>query len=170
MSMILCLRTVSDTTLERLLKKPELIHALVNNEEVENDGALTDEGLSVDLDKAWHAIHFLLTGSVWEGEGREAFLLVGGKTIGDIDVGYGPARGLTAAETCEIATALARITVQALAARFDGTKLDVAEIYPQIWVRDGQDGLEYITEYYESLRQFVATACSKKMGMLVFIT
>ena len=170
MGMILCLRTVSDDTLDHLLDEPEAIIALLDDEVVEDDGNISDEGISADLDKAWHAIHYLLTGTAWEGQGPEAFLLAGGKTIGEVDVGYGPARGFSARDTREIAAALDQLPHEFLATRFDGATLDAAEIYPEIWARDGNEGLAYITEYYDSLRSFVATAVRKKMGMLVFIT
>jgi len=50
-----------------------------------------DELQRLDLDKAWGGLHFLLTGTAWEGEPPHSFLL-DGDTVGDIDVGYGPAR------------------------------------------------------------------------------
>jgi Domain of unknown function (DUF1877) len=170
MGMVFCMRTVSDATLRGLLADPESIDALLDAEDAAAGNPGQHEGQSAELDKAWHAIHYLLTGSVWEGRGPEAFLLAGGTPIGDIDVGYGPARGLTVAETREVAAALDKISAETLAGRFDGAKLDAAEIYPEIWVRDGQDGLDYILEFYQSLRSFVGMAAQKKMGMLLFIT
>lgn len=47
----------------------------------------------VDLDKSWHGLHFLFTGTAWEGEEPACFLVLGGEGIGN-DVGYGPARVL----------------------------------------------------------------------------
>lgn len=169
MGMVLCLRTVSDATLEHVLSDPDSVNDLLDDATVEDDGTLTDEGLHADLDKAWHAIHFLLTRSVWEGKWPEAFLLVGGRQIGDVDVGYGPARGLTRAETAAVAEMLARITVDELASRFDGRALDHAKVYPEIWSRDGDDALEYLKSCYSQLREFVSTARAKKMGMLIFM-
>src|SRR5512145_3257845 len=33
------------------------------------------EGDSTDLDKAWHGIHYFLTGTAWEGEHPDNFLV-----------------------------------------------------------------------------------------------
>jgi len=161
MSMIMNLRTASDARLKELLSKPESIRELLASK----DDPRSD---CMDLDKTWHAIHYLLCGSAWEGDWPEAFLLTGGEPIGDVDVGYGPARGLTAEETSEVAAALESVPVKVLAARYDGAKLDAAEIYPEIWARDGEEGLDYITEYYETLRYFVAAAAKRKLGMLIY--
>jgi len=50
-----------------------------------------EAGKSLDIDKAWHSIHFLLTGAAWEADG----LIFGGTEIGEDgdDWGYGPPRG-----------------------------------------------------------------------------
>src|SRR5688500_6275073 len=42
------------------------------------------EGLTTDLDKAWHGIHYLLTGTAWEGAEPLNFLVAGGRPVGDI--------------------------------------------------------------------------------------
>ena len=47
----------------------------------------------VDLDKAWHGIHYLLTGSVESNKTLASKVIMGGEDIGP-DRGYGPARCL----------------------------------------------------------------------------
>jgi hypothetical protein len=42
-------------------------------------------GREVDLDKAWHGLHFLFTDSAWEGDEPGCFLVRGGQEIGDED-------------------------------------------------------------------------------------
>jgi hypothetical protein len=44
-----------------------------------------------EVDKAWHAIHFSLTGDPFEGRIPLNFLVTGGRSIGE-DLGYGPLR------------------------------------------------------------------------------
>jgi hypothetical protein len=77
------------------------------------------EGLTADLDKAWHGIHYLLTGTAWEGEYPHNFLVNGGTEVGDIEVGYSTARVLTAAETREVLDAMNKVSDEDLKARFD---------------------------------------------------
>src|SRR5688500_16813482 len=68
------------------------------------------EGDVGDLDKAWHGIHYLLTGTAWEGDPPLNFLVTGGREAGDEEDGYGPARTVTPAETGETASALAPLS------------------------------------------------------------
>jgi len=56
----------------------------------------------LDLDKSWHGIHYLLSGSDFEGEPPQAFLLNWGIELGDPDAPYGSTHAYTAAQTAEI--------------------------------------------------------------------
>lgn len=57
----------------------------------------------IDLDKTWHALHYLFTGTAWAGDFPACFLVSSGEPVGDVDVGYGPARSFTPAQTKAIA-------------------------------------------------------------------
>jgi hypothetical protein len=52
---------------------------------------------SLDIDKTWHIIHFLLNNHPWEGNGPRFSAVLGGTEPTDEDLGYGPARYLTPA-------------------------------------------------------------------------
>src|SRR5512135_1798793 len=76
----------------------------------QSDGdTMMSDDVHLDVDKAWNGIHFLLTGDAQHGTPPLGFI-VGGKPLGDIDVGYGPARGFDAAEVRAIADALRPLT------------------------------------------------------------
>ena len=60
----------------------------------------------LDLDKAWHGLHFLFTGTAWEGTEPANFLLSGGIDLGD-DESWGPVRGLEPEVVRRIAAFLA---------------------------------------------------------------
>src|SRR5437763_27473 len=125
MSMVACFRRVPDDKLEELLADPESIVDF-----------LEDEGYAdLDIDKAWHGIHFLLTGTAWEGSPPLDFLVRGGRQVGDVDVGYGPARGFTSAEVQGLARALSAIAPDALLARYDHRAMNALDLYP-----GGRDG------------------------------
>lgn len=126
----------------------------------------------IDLDKSWHAIHYLLTGTAWEGDPPLNFLVQGGKEIGDIDVGYGTARAFSSSEVRTILDAIEPITQQTLEGRFNGAAMMKLEIYPEIWDRDHADDpvLEYCTEYFESLKSFLGRTTERGLGMLVYIS
>ena len=127
------------------------------------------EGLSADLDKAWQGIHYLLTGTAWEGREPLNFLLAGGRPVGDIDVGYGPARVFSAAETRAAHDALAQLDDGELRRRFDPAEMMSKEIYPEIWDRppEEDDTIEYLMEYVGILREFLAQAVEKRLGLVV---
>lgn len=52
------------------------------------------DGDEIDLEKAWHGLQFLFTGTAWEGDEPACYLVRGGLEVGKVDVGYGPARAL----------------------------------------------------------------------------
>jgi hypothetical protein len=124
----------------------------------------------LDVDKAWHGIHFLLTGSQWEGEPPLDFIVNGGKRIGDEDVGYGPARGFQPSEVKLIGAALSAIVPQQFADRYNAEALARAKIYPEIWMRDGNEARDYLVTYFDELRDFVIGAAENGEALVVFIT
>ena len=165
MSMIGCVRFATADELARLLAAPRTI-----NDFLDEDPAR--EQLAGDVDKAWHGIHFLLTGTAWEGSGPAAFLLQGGVEVGEEDVGYGPARAFSPAETRAIADALDALPPEELRPRFDPARMAELDLYPSIWTRppEEDDPLGYLLAHYAELRRMVRTAAGDGLGMLVYLT
>jgi len=129
------------------------------------------EGKAIDVDKSWHGMHYLLTGSAEGGTPPLDFLLEGGRTVGDEDVGYGPAWVFTAAETRGIAAAVAAISDEELRARYDPKAMDAADVYPsRIWVRDGDEALDYVMEYIAILRATLQKAVEMNRGLMLTLT
>jgi hypothetical protein len=121
----------------------------------------------LDLDKAWHAIHFLLTGSAWETPPGAGEAVLGGDPVGG-DMGYGPARLLSADRVRAVAAALQGLADDSLRARFDPAALMDAVIYPQVW--DGDDFAAYILPNFISLRDFYLAAAQQNEAVLLAIT
>ena len=90
----------------------------------------------------------------------------------DEDVGYGPPRVFTSAETHAIAAALAAVTDEDLRSRFVPEAMMRAEIYPEIWDRDPNDDdtLGYLMEYVGTLRGTLTTVTSRGHGLLVVLS
>lgn len=166
MSMIGNLRRATDAEVARLLANPEEIGTFLYGEP---DGY--EDRADVDLDKAWHGIHFVLTGSKWGGEPPLNFLVSGGTEIGDEDVGYGPARAFTSAEVRRIHEALTAIPPEEFQRRINLGVLAEAGIYPDVWDRaDERDSnIEYLASNYATLRSYVETLARDALGMLVYI-
>lgn len=131
-----------------------------------------DQADQMDLDKAWHALHFLFTGSDWEGAFPAGFLVSGGTPVGTVDVGYGPARSYTPGEVEKIAAFLAGVDEKQLRARFDPLEMAKRDIYPSIWDGanfDADGEWDYFGGALQSIQAFLADAASRKMALLVYI-
>jgi len=87
----------------------------------------------VDLDKAWHCLHYLLSGSAQAVSAPLGFLLSGGTPVGDDLSEMGPARVFRPLEVSAVADALAPVTEQQLLSRFDLKKLEKLDVYPGRW-------------------------------------
>ena len=70
----------------------------------------------IDTGKAWHAIHFLLTGQARPANGLLGFLCSGGAVIAGADVGYGPPRAYTSDQVAALVATLSRLDREALIA------------------------------------------------------
>ena len=119
---------------------------------------------ALDLDKAWHGLHFLLTGSPYDSTPPLGAAIMGGYPFGE-DAGYGPPRLLDPPGTAEVARALAVIDVPSLHDRFDPAELARADVYPQIW--DEEEVFDdYLAPSYEDLKGFYAYAAEHGLGVL----
>ncbi len=132
--------------------------------------ALSEEN-SIYIDKTWHALHFLFTGSDWKGDFPHGFLLSCGKPVGDVDVGYGPAKSFTSSEVGQIAEFLASLNREELRNRFDPAKMHDMDIYPSIWdsIENIDDEWEYICWGLDEIIRFVGEAAERNMALLVYI-
>jgi hypothetical protein len=159
MSMIANFKQITPIELNKLINNPDQIEELVFNKEGEDD--------SLDIDKTWHGIHFLLTDNPWGGEEPLKFVIMGRHEIGE-DIGYGPAHYLTSEDVKAISQALSNISTEELKGKFDGNKMIKADIYPSIW--EDEDALEYLMGYYEALVEYYKDAAIKGNAMLVYLT
>lgn len=163
MSMIGTLRRLPDRRLKALRAEPNTVHDFFE-EEVEASHVL-------DLDKHWHGLHFLLTGTAWKGTPPLDFLVRGGREL-DTDMGYGPPRSLSNKKTHNIARALDPLTREILSMRYKPKAMAAAEIYPAVWGRaeEADDNRESLLRSFEELKAFVTTAAEAGDGLIVYIS
>jgi hypothetical protein len=159
MGMILVGRRLNQDDLRRLLADPSLTHDLLDEEE---------SALELDLDKAWHGLHFLLADSAWETVDGAGEAVLGGDPIGE-DVGYGPARLLTPEKVHVVAAGLRDLGVDTLRGRYDAATLTAAQIYPDIWEEpDVFDS--YLAPNFARLREMFVRASAEGQAVLLAIT
>jgi hypothetical protein len=122
------------------------------------------------LDKAWHGVHFLLTGTADGGTEPASYLLSGGEPLGDdddIDV-----RLLGPAQVRALDQHLATLGDDELARRFQPARMMELEIYPEIWDRPEETDAprEFLFEAFIGLRELVANAARDGDAIVVCIS
>lgn len=165
MSMIGAVALLPEARVQTLLADPESIYGVI-------DSTYNDPSAGfVDLDKAWHCLHYLLTGSTAGGEPPLDFLVKGGTPVGEVDVGHGPARVFTPLEVAAIADALARVDATTLLLRFDPPTLERLDVYPggfaELDLKSDYE-LGYYLGPFEELKRLSARGKAERSGMLVW--
>jgi hypothetical protein len=160
MGMVCTLVEVDEDQISKLPADPEYVVDFIEE--------LYEEIGGVDLDKAWHGIHFLLTGSAWEGEEPLCYLVKGGEWIGFEDEG---ARVLRPDQIADWANALSTISSDDLRKRYVPSAMTKAEIYPEIWDRaeEEEGNLEYLLENYDILCSFLEQTKKENKGAIISI-
>ncbi len=128
-----------------------------------------DEGDLIDFDKAWDALHFMLTGEPWSTEGPLAIMFYQGEEIGSDD-GYGPARIIPKEVMRTFNTALKNLDDQDIARRYDPGAMDEAQLYGSyIFAEEGDEALDYVMQGVPRLRAFAEKCATTNSGALVGI-
>ena len=124
------------------------------------------EGKTISLEKAWHGLHYLLCGAAEPVPGPLGQSVLGGTEIGG-DMGYGPARCFTAADTVKIAQALQEPGLESiLRGRFDAAQMEQIGIYPGgIW----DEGPDWLIAAFRELRDFYAAASAAGQAVVTVI-
>lgn len=162
---IACYFVATDkATIKRLIENPDELEDFLFPEDEENEPANL-----IDVDKAWHGIHYLLTGKTEGGEEPWSSVIFGGEEVGD-DIGYGPVRVLGPSEVQKISAALNSLTIETISSRFNAEQMEKDEVYPDgLWVGEGQGALEYVLDNYQNLVTFYANASVSGNGILLFL-
>lgn len=125
-----------------------------------------DLGEPLEIEKAWHALHWLLARTVAEPGTGVGQAVLGGREAGD-DTGYGPVRAMTAEEVAAVAGALAELSADEVLGRFDAEAMNEVKIYPG-WT-DNDEDREWVRESYDAVRDYYAAARDRGFGMLLAI-
>ena len=160
MSMIGNLLMISNGQLQQLIGEPSLVEDYIYAERKEDK--------FLNLDKSWHAIHFILNGNNYEGQGPLAMVFFGGEEIGE-DHGYGLVRYLTTDQVKQVSLSLSEISHENFSQKYDPQAMDAASIYPNVWERDSAEGLKYIVPFFQDLKKFYNEAALRDQAVLIYI-
>ena len=165
MGMIMYLLRISKQELESYIDKPDLF--------LENR---VDDAYSMDIDKAWGGILYLLTGKAFasgspedEVDSLNRIFFSAQFFDEDMDVGYGPAHYLTPEQVAGIHRKIASLTEADLKARYDTEAMnEEEELYPSLdW---NEEIFEYLYFHFQALQSFFATAASRGEAIVTFLS
>ncbi len=161
MSMICEVFIVSASDAALVIGEPPGIHELLES--------LEGSDLVLSLEKSWHGLHFVFTGTSSEGDPPLNFLVSGGAPVGDEDVGYGPARVVDPVDVAALSEALTAFSYEDFVRNFDPACLTDAEIYPQIWDEPIEELKQEYDSYLQQLKIHVRRASESGQAILVVI-
>ena len=119
-----------------------------------------DLGPDGDFEKSWQGLHYLLTGTAWEGEFPYNFLMGGG---GEIDMGDYPLITHDNENTRRIGAALNQLSDEEVRGRVNRDEMARLDIYVDDQV------IENLLEDFRRLRETVSAVAGKGLGLLVRI-
>ncbi len=135
-----------------------------------DEGALLDlfssgEPTSCYLDKAWNGLHWLLAGSNDTNDRPLSRLIMGGTEVG-ASLPYGRPRFHRVDEVARFSELLSAVTDDELRANYRPEDMDAAEIYPDDWVRDGEEGWEALYFFFCRMRSFFQHAAANRNAVI----
>lgn len=185
MSMLFSLRQVSQNDLDGLMADPRDIFFFLHGTESYQprkgffakffgDGNLMPQrqwqapskDSLLDLGKNWHILHYLFARCPWGGPLPQATLLAGGVELGDIDVGYGPARALRASDIDAFLDFLSGLNADEFGANVSKKDVEEHEIYYANW--EPEDG-KLLWEDVEALKNFLRLAKDRNNGVILYL-
>ncbi|WP_294076234.1 YfbM family protein [Sphingomonas sp.] len=163
--MVIVLRRASSSDIERLIADPDDWETFVYEEgDQQND--------IVDFDKAWHALHFMLTGAAYNTDSPLGIIANDGETIGTDENGFGGFTVVSPAQMKMFDEALRRIDDAELASHYD----HAAMLEHDIYIADAfagltrEEALEYIFQSLPALRDLTASCAKAGDGALRILT
>lgn len=134
---------------------------------MDGDPGRADPGRVIDLDKAWHGVHYLLTGTGSDASSELGLAVLGGEPVGD-DVGYGPVRLLSPQQVGVVSAALGRLDGELVRSRFQTDRMRERGIYPDIWDEPGVLD-DYLLPGLDDLVAFYVAAAAAGEAVLLAI-
>jgi hypothetical protein len=124
----------------------------------------------MDLDKAWHIVHYLLCGDTGRGEGPLALIGDDLHPIADFDLGLGKPNEVTPDKVRAFAAAAADLTIEQFLVRYVPDEMPLNNLYMGSVIERGDvdDIREYAVENFLSLRKFAQDAASRGEAIITY--
>lgn len=124
----------------------------------------------VDIDKAWHALHFTLTGNAYGGDDDNILsrLVLSGNMLMEGDEEFSPML-ISASDVKAMVPALAALTREDFRERFDVEQMLENDIYPVTEDDDEEDFFDYVWDAVEELREFFEEAAKEDQAVIFYM-
>ncbi len=134
-----------------------------------DDDDYDGEGNMLSIEKAWHAIDYVLTKGVDDSQALARVVV--GREVSDEEIGYAPATYITEDEVKEIAEAIGGVSREAFRERFDFKGMRDEDVY---LVSDATEDTEeevfdYVWENFRNLKEFYKKAAAFNKCLLFFV-
>ncbi|MBZ9648916.1 YfbM family protein [Sphingobium sp. 3R8] len=154
--------------------KPGFFARLSRAGVVSDNAPVPDRGKDdeADLDKAWHLVHYLLTGKTGRVEGPLGLIADDLHPLADLDLGLGKPNVISVDATKAFAEAAQSISDEVFLARFIPEQMPTDELYMGDVVARGDhdDMKEYSLENFHFLRDFAVAAARNGEAIITYYT
>ena len=162
MGMVAMFKILDDLELASITADPDGVEDLLFPEDVEDPF----EG-QYDIDKSWHAIHYLITGSTETNGTPAGDAILGGRPVGG-DLGYGPARLIEPSQVKQIAEALQDVDLEAAYDDIDHSAANQADVYLGFEFSDNEK--RHLCRFFDALRDAYSTAAFRESAVLTYLS
>lgn len=161
MGMTAQFKILDDQELGQMLTHPESIEDILFPDDAEDP--FEDQ---TDIDKSWHQLHYLLTGSLEPDGSAVGDAILGGSAVGP-DLGYGPARLIPSERVNEIANALRTVDIGERYEGLDQSLPALSHVYSGFDFVPGEK--ETLQFFFEQLRSMYALASTNQRAGLAYL-
>ncbi|NMS91372.1 YfbM family protein [Clostridioides difficile] len=162
MGMIGCYIRISEENVLKLQQAEDNLQGLVFGD--------MDEDNTISIDKAWHAIHFTLTGCPFGGEDDNIFskLVMSGNVFMEID-GEPPAMLITADDVKKLSEAMNSLEEQKFREKFNISEMLENNIYPVMDDENEEEFFDYVWANLIELKKFIEEAANERQAVIFYI-
>lgn len=124
----------------------------------------------LDVDKTWHAIHYLLSNKLAKDDEDILCRVVFSRPVSQEDLGMGPATFLTSDEVQQAAESLSQIQMEQFRQMFDLKEMLREEIYPVMENDVEEEFFPYVWDGFQSLQVFFQQAAGEEKCVLFYLS
>ncbi|RXZ76591.1 DUF1877 family protein [Paenibacillaceae bacterium] len=128
----------------------------------------TEDYASLDIDKSWQAIHYLLTGDICEGAAPFGYV-VPMQDDNAVDYGEFGAFYLYREQVAEASAALAQLSKNDVLARYNFDDMVEESIYPVMDDEDKDEFFDYLYVNLQAIQAYYEKAAADGNGVVFYI-